>query len=196
MEATVNELFPIFVRLKNRRTLVVGGGPMAALRVNQLLKAGARVTLISPEVQPELAALVKSAPLQIIPRAFVPADVSRDYFVVIGATDDATVQNAIAEEAERCGILCNVVDNPRRSNFYTPAVVERGDLKIAISTNGKSPLLAGRLRQWLEEALPAEMGALTDTLGHLRKKLKLAMPGDLKKQKELLNEFLEGVLKK
>lgn len=192
----MNELFPIFVRLRNRRALVVGGGAMAALRVKQLLNAGARVTLISPEVQTGLVALAETASLQIIRRAFERVDVTRDYFVVIGATDDSAAQNAIAEEAERCGLLCNVVDNPGCSNFYTPAVVERGDLKIAISTNGKSPLLAGRLRQWLEESIPANAAAVTETLGVLREKLKLAMPGDLKKQKELLNAFLERVVKK
>lgn len=169
---------------------------MAAVRAKQLLDAGAHVTLIAPDVQAELEALGEKARLEIVRRTFERSDITLDYFIVIGATDDASVQRALAEEAGRQGILCNVVDAPALCSFYTPAVVERGDLKIAISTHGQSPLLAGRIRQWLEEALPKEMEALTAAMGHLRSQLKVLFPGDLEKQKEWLAEFLERALKK
>lgn len=192
----MNELFPIFLKLSGRQALVVGAGSIAALRVKQLTRAGARVTVIAPEVSAEMEELAKAGSIDLIRREFERDDLSRRYFIVIGATDDPAAQNAVAEEAERNGILCNVVDNPGCSNFYTPAVVERGDLKIAISTNGRSPFLAAKLRHYLEEAIPENAADLTETVGLLRSKLKLEVPGNLEKQKELVDDFVEKVLKK
>ena len=172
----MNELYPIFVRLRNRRTLVVGGGGMATVRVKQLLAAGAAVTVIAPEVSDEIERLASEGSLQLIKRKFERSDVDQSFFVVIGATNNGSVQQALAEEAESRGLLYNVVDRPEHCNFYTPAVVERGDLKIAICTQGQSPVFSGRLRQELEEALPASAGEFTALLGELREKLKLKIP--------------------
>ena len=102
----------------------------------------------------------------------------------------------ISMAAERLGILCNVVDKPESCNFYMPAVVHRGDLKIAISTSGRSPALAGKLRQYLEEAVPENAAELTQIVGRLRSKLRLEIPGDLAAQKKLVDEFVEKVRKK
>lgn len=187
----MNELYPIFVRLRNRRTLVVGGGAMATVRVKQLLAAGAAVTVIAPEASDEIERLASEGSLQLIKREFERSDVDQSFFVVIGATNNGPAQQALAEEAERRGLLYNVVDHPEHCNFYTPAVVERGDLKIAICTQGQSPVLSGRVRRELEKALPASAGEFTAMLGDLRKKLKLKIPGNLKRQKELLTEFID-----
>lgn len=192
----MSELLPLFLKLDGRSALVVGAGPMAALRVNQLLKAGATVTVVSPKVGAEVEEMAKAGSIILVNRTFQRNDLSRRYFIVIGATNDPETQETVFEEAERQGILCNVVDSPGRSNFYTPAVVERGDLKIAISTSGRSPSLAGKLRQYLEEAIPENAADLTQTVGLLRSKLRLEIPGDLATQKKLVDDFVEKVLRK
>jgi precorrin-2 dehydrogenase len=192
----MTELFPIFLKLDGRRALVVGGGKMAALRVRQLIRAGARVTVISPKAGDEIEGLARTNSVVLIRRVFERTDLSRRYFIAIAATNDSKVQQAVFEEAERRAILCNVVDNPACCNFYTPAVVERGDLKIAISTSGRSPALAGKLREYLDQAVPENAADLTQTVGLLRSRLRLEIPGDLATQKKLVGEFVEKVLKK
>jgi len=187
----MNALFPIFLRLRNRRALVVGGGAIATIRVKQLLAAQAAITVIAPHATAEIKKLAANGSLQLLRRQFERTDVDRSYFVVIGATNKPSVQQALAEEAERHGLLCNVVDQPALCNFYTPAVIGRGNLKIAICTQGQSPAFSGRLRQALEEAIPDSAGEFTNLLGDLRQKLKETIPGNLKRQRELLLEFIE-----
>lgn len=195
-ERRMTELFPIFLKLNGRPALIVGGGKIAALRAQQLIRAGASVTVIAPKVSAEIGGLAEAGSIDLIRRRFERADLSRRYLIVIGATNDSAVQKAVSEEAERHGILCNVVDDPAHCNFYTPAVVSRGALKIAISTSGRSPFLAGKLRQYLEQAIPENSAELTEIVGLLRSKLRLEIPGDLKRQKKLLDDFVEKVLKK
>jgi siroheme synthase-like protein len=164
---------------------------MALLRVRQLLSAGAAVTLVSPSAHPEIRELASEGRILWRQRAFVPGDVSREFFLVIGATDDATAHAALAQEAERHGLLYNVVDDVDHCNFFTPAVVDRGDLKIAISTNGQSPVLARRLREELEEALPASMESWILELGELRRRLKTDIPGDIAARKRIIEDAIE-----
>lgn len=196
LDRRMTELYPIFLKLNGRRALIVGGGKMAALRAGQLLRTGASITVVAPKVSTEIEEMAKGGSIDLIRRRFERTDLNNGCYLVIGATDDPDVQQAVFEEAERLGVLCNVVDNPERCNFYTPAVVERGDLKIAISTSGRSPLLAGRLRRHLEEAIPENAGELTETMGILRSRLKVEIPGDLEQQKRLISDFVEKVLKK
>jgi precorrin-2 dehydrogenase len=195
-ERRMTKLFPIFLKLGGRRALVVGGGKMAALRVKQLIRAGASVTVIVPKAGPEIEGLAKTDSMVLVRRGFERSDLSRRYFIVIAATDDSKVQRAVSEEAERRGILCNVVDKPEFCNFYMPAIVERGELKIAISTSGRSPSLAGKMRECLEQAIPENAADLTQTVGLLRSRLKSEIPGDLATQKKLVGKFVEKVLKK
>ena len=196
LEQQMAELFPIFLKLSGRNALVVGGGKMAALRVKQLISAGAKVRVISPNSGAEIESLAKAESIALVRRGFKRTDLSRRYFIVIAATNDSKVQKAVFEEAERRGILCNVVDKPARCSFYMPAIVHRGDLKIAISTSGRSPALAGKLRQYLEEAVPKNAADLTETVGRLRSRLRLEIPGDLAAQKKLVDEFVEKVVRK
>lgn len=192
----MNELFPIFLKLSGRRALVVGGGKIAALRAKQLIRSGAAVTVVAPKVNGDIAGLAKAGSVDLVRRRFERGDFNKRYFIVVGATDNPKVQQAVSAEAERHGVLCNVVDNAALSNFYTPAIVKRGNLKIAIGTSGKSPFWAGKLRQYLEAAIPENAAALTETMGLLRSRLRSEIPGDLKKQKKLAGDFVEKVLKK
>lgn len=192
----MSELLPIFLKLNGRRALVVGGGKIAAVRTGQLIRTGASVTVVAPQIDSEIEELAKKRSIDLIRRGFQRTDLTRRYFIVVAATDDQEIQKAVSEEAERLGVLCNIVDNPQRCNFYTPAVVERGDLKIAISTSGQSPFLAGKLRQYLEEAIPENAADLTNVVGFLRDKLKMEIPGDLERQKKLIDDFVEKVLRK
>ena len=192
----MKEMFPIFLKLDGRRALVVGGGKMATLRVKQLVGAGARVTLIAPRIDAEIEELGEAGRIELLRRKFDRTDLSRRYFIVIAATNDSKIQKAVFEEADRRGVLCNVVDKPKVCNFYMPAIVDRGDLKIAISTSGRSPALAGKLREYLEEAIPENSADLTQIVGLLRSRLKLEIPGDLETQKKMVSEFIEKALKR
>ncbi len=192
----MNTLFPVFLRLKDRRALVVGGGAVAETRVEQLLAAGARVTVIAPEVSPALNERAASGGIELHHRYFTRRDVSRKYFLVVGATNDPGTQSELAREAERQGLLYNVVDDVDHCNFFTPAVVERGDLKIAISTNGQSPVLASRLRQDLESALPDWIGEWVKELGDLRRRLKLDPGLDLEKRKQIIREVIDRTVQR
>ncbi|MFI5173647.1 MAG: bifunctional precorrin-2 dehydrogenase/sirohydrochlorin ferrochelatase [Terriglobia bacterium] len=192
----MSDLFPVFLRLQNRRALVVGGGAMAALRTKQLLAAGARVTVIAPAINGSLDELAEAGRIELIDRPFARRDVSPSYFIVIGATDDPAAQAALGEEAERLGLLYNVVDDVEHSNFYTPALVERGDLKIAISTNGLSPVLARQLRQELEDAIPPAAGEWIKQLGQLRQSLKFEIPVDFETRKQIIQEVIDKTIQR
>ncbi len=187
----MSELFPIFLKLRGLAALVVGGGSMAAVRVKQLLKAGARVTVIAPEICPEIENAAADGSVSLVRRQFESGDLSKGYFLVVGATDNREVQKTVAAEAASLGVLYNIVDNPQYCNYFTPATVERGGLCIAIGSEGQSPVLAGRLRKILEETLPPDAGEWTALLGELREKLKAVFPDDMEKRKALINEFIE-----
>ena len=190
----MNDLFPVFLRMKGRRALVVGGGAMASLRVRQLLAVGAQVAVVAPLANAPLLALAGSGSIELHERAFLPGDIAPDCFMVVGATDDPSTQAALAREAERRGLLYNVVDDVEHCNFYTPALVDRGDLKVAISTNGQSPVLARRLREELEAALPEVMDQWVPQLGELRQRLKLEIPAEFDTRKRIIEEVVERTL--
>ena len=192
----MSDLYPVFLRLQNRRALVVGGGTMAARRTRQLLAAGAAVTVISPTVNASLDELAEAGRIELIDRPFARSDVSKGYFIVIGATGDPATEVALAKEAERLGLLYNVVDDVEHSNFYTPALVERGDLKIAISTNGLSPVLARQLRQEIEAAIPSVTGEWIKQLGQLRQRLKFEIPVDFETRKQIIQEVIEKTIQR
>jgi precorrin-2 dehydrogenase/sirohydrochlorin ferrochelatase len=167
---TAPDLFPMFVKLAGRSCVVVGGGSIAATKVEALLHAGAHITIVSPTLTARLDKLQLEGRLAWIPRRFQPCDVN-GAFLVIAATPDDRVNELVFREAERCGILCNAVDQPPRCNFYFPAVVRRGPLQIAISTNGLSPSLAQRLRKEFERSFGPEYGEWLVWLGVVREAL-------------------------
>jgi precorrin-2 dehydrogenase/sirohydrochlorin ferrochelatase len=162
--------YPIFLDIKNRPCLVVGGGEVAERKVESLLKAGAKVTVISPGLTKELKTLAKAKKIRHIPKRYRPGDLT-DAFLVISATDSGEINKKVHAEAEKTGKLVNVVDAPGLCNFIVPSVVERGALKIAISTSGRFPMLAKTLRGNLEWSLPEEYATFVEILGAVRDKL-------------------------
>lgn len=147
--------YPIFLRVAGRPCLVIGGGSVAEQKVESLLTAGARVTVISPRLTAHLQTLAATGRMTHVPRVYGEGDLA-GFLLVCAATDDSAVQARIAAEAETAGVLLNVVDRPQLCDFITPAVLERGDLVIATSTNGASPAMAKRIRRELEESFGHE----------------------------------------
>ena len=158
-----------------RQTIVVGGGNVAARKIDGLLAAGAHINVISPAITPELRSLVDSNSINYHPRPYQDGDLD-GAFLVIAATNNSTVNQAVWSEAERCGCLINVVDDPLHSNFILPAVVQRDELSIAISTGGSSPALARRLRERMENLIGPEYGQLAGLLADLRPELLANFP--------------------
>jgi len=159
--------FPINLDIAGRKCTVVGGGKVAARKVATLLDCGGAVLVISPELAIELEELYQAERISWLQRQYQPGDL-RDSFLVIAATDDESVQEDVFVEAEKNGLLINVADVPQRCNFILPAIVKRDDLTISISTAGKSPALASKLRQNFEEIVGPEYGTLAEIMGLLR----------------------------
>ncbi|MEW6574167.1 MAG: bifunctional precorrin-2 dehydrogenase/sirohydrochlorin ferrochelatase [Bacillota bacterium] len=179
-------LYPAFIKLKDRQCLVVGGGKVAARKVQMLLDCGAHVRVVSPEATGELAVRAASGEIEWVKRGFEEGDTT-GAFLVVSATDDGEVNARVARECGERNILLNVVDKPEFCSFYVPSVVRRGQLTVAISTGGKIPLLARRLKERLEEVLPPVYGDFLDYLGTVRAEV-IARHPDTKE--ELLKEIV------
>ena len=164
-------LFPIFVKLQDRQVLVVGAGKVAEEKIPALLTAGARVRVVAPEAAAKIAGWAEQGKLEWRVKAFEPTDLN-DAFLVIAATPASGVNEAVYREADARGILCNAVDDIEHCHFYYGSVVRRGDLQIAISTNGHSPALAQRLRKELENQFGPEYETWLDWLGAARELLR------------------------
>lgn len=150
---------PVFLALRGRRALVVGGGAAAAAKARLLAKAGARVRVVAPALGPELAGLARQGEVEVLPRPFAPGDVA-GHAVVIGASGRAEVDARVAAAARGAAIAVNIVDRPELSTFIMPAIVDRDPVVVAISSAGAAPALARKLRQSIEAALPARLGRL------------------------------------
>ena len=163
-------LFPMFLKLAGRRCLVVGGGAIGEGKIAGLLDAGAELTVVAPEVTETVKEWASAAQITWIARTFLPVDLE-GASLVVAATSRADVNDSVFRDARQRGILCNVVDDPERCDFYYPAVLRRGRLQIAISTEGASPALAQRLRQEMEEQFSAYYAAWLEELAETRSRL-------------------------
>lgn len=168
------DYLPIFLRLHARTALVVGGGGVAARKADWLLKAGARVTVVAPELAPELAARAAGGELAHLAAPFAPGHLA-GAALVVAASDDRAVNAAVAQAAQALEIPVNVVDSPELSSFIFPAIIDRSPVIVAVSTAGASPVLARRLRAQIEASLPARLGALARFLGKRRAVVKRAL---------------------
>lgn len=155
-------LLPLFLKLAGRGVVVVGAGPMGTQRVLQLVEAGARVTVVAPEVSREAA----GAAAEVRRRPFVPEDLDGAWFAVAAAPPE--VNRAVAAAAEARRLLLNAVDDPDRASAYFPGVVRRGGATLAISTGGRAPALAGLLREALAALLPEDVDSWIATAEGLR----------------------------
>src|SRR5271169_2656262 len=180
-------LFPIFVKLEGRLIVVIGGGAIAEGKIPSVLSAGARIRLVAPSITPQIAEWVRFGKIDWLPKEFASADLD-GAFLVIAATSAPGVNEAVFREAEKGGILCNAVDDIENCHFYYGAVVQRGDLQIAISTNGKSPALAQRLRQEFESEFGPEYETWLQWLGAAREGLRASGPSS-DSTKKLLHEL-------
>ena len=159
--------YPIVLKIDRKPVLVIGGGEVAESKVQHLLDCDAAVTVLSPELTPQLHALVQSGAIAWRQRAYEVGDV-RGSFIVIAATGDAQVQERIYRDARQARILVNCVDEPERCDFIMPSVIRRDDLIVAISTSGKSPAFAAWLRQNIESWLSVDFGRAVRVLGRVR----------------------------
>ena len=148
---TPPSLFPVFLKLSGRRVVVVGAGPVAASKIKSVLDTGAQVTVIAPEVVPEL----ERADLTLVRRAFRPADLDGAWLAVAAAPPE--VNREVRAAAEQRGVFVNAVDNPETCSAYAGGVLTRGGVTVAVSSNGEAPALAGLLREALESVLPEDL---------------------------------------
>jgi len=180
-------LFPMFVKLRDRLCVVVGGGQLAESKIPGLLAAEAKVRVIAPEVTESLAAQAREGQIDCLRKTFEREDL-RGAYLVVAATSAIEVNHEIFREAEALGILCNAVDDPDYCHFYYPSVVRRGALQIAISTEGLSPALAQRLRRELEVQFGPEYEPWVNWLGAARKFLR-AKNDDPEETRQLLHQL-------
>ncbi|MCB2228846.1 MAG: bifunctional precorrin-2 dehydrogenase/sirohydrochlorin ferrochelatase [Desulfarculaceae bacterium] len=162
--------YPALLDLDGRLVLLVGGGQVATRKLVSLLEAGARVRLVSPRLTPEARELAQGPKVEFIERGFMPQDLAGAWLVVC-ATDDETLNRAVAAAAEEARVFVNVVDVPPLCSFIVPAVVRRGELTVAVSTGGASPAAARRLRQRLQKDFGPEWGPYLALLRACRARL-------------------------
>jgi len=179
-------LYPLFVSLRGRGCVVVGGNEMAEGKIRELLDAGARIRVISPVVSEQIGAWSLAGTLRWEARLYEEGDL-RDIFLVVSVAD-AETNAKVFKEAETRKTLCNAVDDIKHCNCYASAVVRRGPLQIAISTSGQSPALAQRLRKELEERFGAEFALWVKRLGELRSRLFQDKSIDRESRRAILHE--------
>ena len=164
-------LYPVNLQINNQLCIVIGGGSVAERKIRGLLAAGACVTVLSPEVTPHLAELIRQKKLTHIDRTYGEGDLA-GFFIVISATNNEAVNQLVAAEGSKRGALVNVVDAPQLGNFSVPSKITHGDLLITVSTGGKSPALAKMLGRELAQHYGPEYGMYLDLLSAARSKMK------------------------
>ena len=187
MSARQPSLFAMFLKLEGKACLVVGGGSIAEGKIAGLLHAGARVTVVAPEITPGLLEHARRDEICWRPRSFQTSDLG-GVVIAVAATSSFEVNAVVYEEADRRGILCNAVDQPQQCHFYYPAVVDRGPLQIAISTAGLSPSLAQRLRKELEVQFGPEYERWVEWLGSVRSAL-MSRGSDFEARRRILGRL-------
>lgn len=186
-----NELYPIFLKVAELEVLIVGGGNVGLEKLAFLLKSSpnAKVTIVSIHFLPELLALAKNHNAEIIEAAYHNSFLKGKH-LVIATTDSIEVNIQVHADCRQRNILVNVADNPPYCDFYMGGIVTKGNIKIAISTNGKSPTLAKRLRQFLEEIIPNNINELAENINSYRK----STAGTFSEKVTALNELTKSLL--
>lgn len=177
----MTSLFPMFMKLEGRQVLVVGAGKVGEPKIAGLLDTGANIRVVAREASVAVSEWALEGKLVLELRSFSPDDLDGVFLAVV-ATSSRSLNEHIYHEGHRRGVVCNVVDVPDLCNFFYPAVVHRGDLQIAVSTNGQSPSLAQKIRQQLEKQFGPGYAAWVAELGETRK---LILASDLDKERKL-----------
>lgn len=183
----MTSLFPMFLKLAGRQCLVVGAGKVGEPKIGVLLDTGAHIRVVTRDATDLVREWARAGKIDLELRAFTPDDLDGAFLAVV-ATSSRTLNEFVYREAQRHGVLCNVVDVPEYCDFFYPAVVKRGDLQIAISTSGQSPSLAQKLRQQLEKQFGPGYAMWVAELGETRR-LILASDLDPERQRELLHSL-------
>ena len=183
----MKSLFPMFVKLDRRQVLVVGAGQVGEAKIRGLLSTGARIRVVAHNASVAVREWARNGEIVLEERGFVLSDLDNVFLVVV-ATSSRDLNEFVFGEARARGILCNVVDVPEQCDFYYPAVVQRGDLQIAISTSGQSPSLAQKLRQQLERQFGPGYAHWVAELGETRRKV-LASDLDPERKRFLLQSL-------
>lgn len=188
-----NNLYPIFLKSKNLNFLIVGGGFVAEEKLSFLLKSSpeAKVTMVSPMFRQGTLDLSKKGSVELIQDRYQKKYIKNKH-IVIATTDVPEVNVQIWKDCRAEAKLVNVADNPPYCDFYMGGIVTKGNVKIAISTNGKSPTTAKRLRQFFEEVIPENIDELVKNLNKYRKTIK----GNFEEKVEKLNEFTKSLVEK
>ncbi|WP_258932093.1 precorrin-2 dehydrogenase/sirohydrochlorin ferrochelatase family protein [Flavobacterium oreochromis] len=186
-----NTLFPIFLKTESKRFLIVGGGNVALEKTETLLRQNPTISikLVGKEIFDTTLAKIKNEPsVQYEERAFEESDLENIDFVIV-TTNDKEVNEIIKKLANQRQILVNAADQPELCDFYLGSIVNKGNMKIAISTNGKSPVLARRMREFFTDVIPDSIEENLDSLNVLRDSIK----GDFQQKLELLNQATEAL---
>jgi precorrin-2 dehydrogenase/sirohydrochlorin ferrochelatase len=162
--------YPIFLDIKGRNCLVVGGGDVGTRKVEMLLECGASVTVVSIDATETLKRLSEAQRITLVIRAYRSSD-QDSMFLIIGATNDERLNEQLSMDAEERNLLCNIADRPAACNFILPAIIQQGDLVVAISTSGKSPAFAKKLRKDLEKQFGEAYAVFLDLMGAIRNRL-------------------------
>jgi len=187
-----NNLFPVFIKLETLRVLIIGGGNVALEKLRSILQnaPGSQITMVAIQFHAEIIELQQQYNnITIIPNAYAPSFLQNQQLVFV-AVNNIGLASHICDDAHACNLLVNVADTPNLCDFYLGAIVQKGNLKIAISTNGKSPTIAKRLKELLIETIPNDVDALLYNMHHIRQRLN----GDFRIKVQQLNSLTQSLV--
>ncbi len=189
-----NELYPVFLKLHQLNVLIVGGGNVGLEKLSFMLKSSpnANVEVVAPRFLPELEALVTQHPSVKLTAKKFNRWMLRKRHMVIACTDDLKVNKRVFDLCRKRHLICNIADTPQLCDYYLGGIVTKGNVKIAISTNGKSPTTAKRLREFFEEIIPDDINTMVENLNEYRKTLK----GNFEEKVQKMNEITESLKKR
>lgn len=186
-----NELYPIFLKLHNLNVLIVGGGNVGLEKLSFLLKSSpnANVEVVALDFHQEIKGLAEKYPSIKLTEAKFKKKMLKKRHMVIACTDNLKVNKKIYELSRKRYLICNIADTPDLCDYYLGGIVTKGNVKIAISTNGKSPTTAKRLREFFEEVIPEDINKMVENLSEYRKTLKGNFEEKVKKMNEITDSF-------
>jgi precorrin-2 dehydrogenase/sirohydrochlorin ferrochelatase len=189
----MNTLYPIFLKTEQLNFLIVGGGNVAYEKLFFILKSSpqTKATVVAPMIREEVKMLAESYAVELVEDVYAPAYLTGRH-IVIATTDSPAVNRQVYEDARARQLLVNVADTPELCDLYLGGIVTKGNLKIAISTNGKSPTVAKRLRQLFENIFPEDMDKLLQNLHHYRSTLKLSFEQKVDRMNALTQELIKN----